>query len=222
MVASGAMGTTTRIRLPGPYAGVVLDMDGLLVETEQLWLLARQQMFGRYATTFEPADETAVFGRDDAYAAAYFAGRFGLGPEHHEPLRVEYLDRVGTLFGQGTPVRPGALELLRSLHGRVPVALASNTKRILVDVVLERTGIGRLLDAVATSDDAEPKPAPGIYLAACRRLGVDPARAVALEDSPAGVTAAKRAGMTCIAVPSEAHGDVSHADHVVRSLLDLL
>ena len=70
--------------------------------------------------------------------------------------------------------------------------------------MLDRSGIGAWLDASVTSSDAEAKPSPGIYLEACRRLGVAPSAAVALEDSPAGIRAAQAAGLTCIAVPSEA------------------
>jgi HAD superfamily hydrolase (TIGR01509 family) len=77
-------------------------------------------------------------------------------------------------------------------------------------------------DAIVSGDEASPKPAPDIYLLACQRLGVDPGRAVALEDSPTGVTAAKGAGMTCIGVPSDPRYPLTEADIVVDSLVALL
>jgi HAD superfamily hydrolase (TIGR01509 family) len=78
-------------------------------------------------------------------------------------------------------------------------------------------------DAIVTSDDvAHPKPAPDLYLLACERLGVDPTDALALEDSPSGIAAAKAAGLTCIAVPQYAETDVSAADRVIDSLEELL
>jgi HAD superfamily hydrolase (TIGR01509 family) len=119
-------------------------------------------------------------------------------------------------------VRPGTLELLSTLKGVVPVGLASNTKRELVDIVLDRAGLLPWLDTVTTSDGRRPKPAPDIYLAACASLGVEPGSAVAIEDSPTGIAAARAAGLTCIAVPSESHEGLDAADHLVGSLLDLI
>ncbi|MFO1539423.1 MAG: HAD family hydrolase, partial [Chloroflexota bacterium] len=160
------------LHLPGPFAGVVLDMDGTLIDTEPIWLAAKQRVFADHGTTFEHADHLAVFGRDDIFTAAYLTRRFGLADGEQERVRRLYLDEVGRRFGSGIALRPGTLELLTTLHGRVPLALASNTRRELVEIALAATGLGRFLDAVATSDDAEPKPAPGIYLEACRRIGI--------------------------------------------------
>ena len=79
-----------------------------------------------------------------------------------------------------------------------------------------------LFDAITTADEAEPKPAPDLYLLSCERLSVDPAQAVALEDSLFGVRAAKAAGMTCIGVPSHPDEPLAPADHVIGSLTELL
>ena len=196
------METTTRITLPGPFTGVVVDMDGTLVDTEPLWRIAKQRIFARYGTAFEERDHEAVFGRDDQFTAAYLTSRFGLPAGERERIRLEYMGVVADIFGEGVPIRSGAVELLTALRGVVPVGLASNTKRELVDIVLDRSGLGRLLDQVTTSDGLVPKPAPDIYLAACARLGIDAATSVAIEDSPTGIAAARAAGLTCIAVPS--------------------
>ncbi len=111
---------------------------------------------------------------------------------------------------------------LRSL-GDVKLGLASNSPRFLVDTALQTAGLADAFDAIVTSDDVEhPKPAPDIYLLICERLGVAPADAIALEDSASGVTAAKAAGLTCIAVPQFAETDVSAADRVLGSLEELL
>ena len=113
MVASGEMSTTTRIALPGRWAGVVLDMDGLLVDTEPLWLVGKRIMFERHRTPYDHTDHLAVYGRDDLYTAEYFAGRFGLGHEAVEPIRLEYLALVGsssraTRCGSGPGAGAGA------------------------------------------------------------------------------------------------------------------
>jgi len=121
--------------------------------------------------------------------------------------------------------RPGAVELiagLRDLEG-VRLGLASNSPRFLVTDALATAALADAFDAIVTSDDVEHgKPAPDIYLLACQRLGVDPSDAVALEDSASGVTAAKAAGLACIAVPMFAETDVSAADRVIGSLEELL
>jgi beta-phosphoglucomutase-like phosphatase (HAD superfamily) len=98
---------------------------------------------------------------------------------------------------------PGAVALVRALHGTRPLAVASNTPHQIVASYLERAGILAAFDAVVCSDHvASPKPAPDVYLAACGRLARDPCACTALEDSPAGGAAALAAGMYLIAVPS--------------------
>jgi sugar-phosphatase len=104
----------------------------------------------------------------------------------------------------------------------VPIAVATNTRRPLAEVILRQSGLGGLFDAVATGDEVPPKPEPDVYLAACRLLGVAPTDAVGLEDSPTGIAAVKAAGMTCIAVPSDDATDMSGADLVVASLAELI
>jgi HAD superfamily hydrolase (TIGR01509 family) len=112
---------------------------------------------------------------------------------------------------------------LRDDHPEVRLGLASNSPRFLVDDALATAGLADAFDAIVTSDDVEnAKPAPDIYRLACERLGVTPRQALALEDSPSGVAAAKAAGLTCIAVPLFAETDVSAADRVVVSLEELL
>lgn len=216
------MQTTPRLSLPGPFAGVAIDMDGTLVDTEPLWLIAKQRMFGRYDTTFEHRDHVAVFGRDEEFTATYLTGRLGVAPERRDEIRLEYRAIVASVFREGVPLRPGALELLQALHGVIPVGLATNTIRELVDIALDSAGLRPYLVSVSTAESGAAKPAPDIYLAACRSIGVAPGDAVAIEDSPTGIKAARAAGLTTIAVPSETAEGLGEAHHIVASLLDLL
>jgi HAD superfamily hydrolase (TIGR01509 family) len=120
-------------------------------------------------------------------------------------------------------MRPGATELLCALCGRVPLAVASNTPKELVVRALEAAGLKGDFDVVITADDVEsPKPAPDIYLAVCRWMGVEPSATVALEDSAPGIEAARQAGITVVAVPQWPDVDTSAADDVVPSLRDLV
>ncbi len=224
MVGSTTMTTQTTATtvLPGPWQAVCFDLDGLLVDTEPIWMDAKEVLFERYGIGFDTADHSAVFGTSEVQSAAYFARRMGLPPSETERIRVEYLDIVIQKLDTDIPLQPGALELIASLRGRVPIALATNTRRPIAEMVLRRVGLASAFDAMATSDETQPKPAPHLYLLACERLGIAPGSAVGLEDSPTGVRAVKAAGMYCIAVPSAPDTDVSPADEIRGSLLELI
>ena len=213
----------TQTTLPGPWRGVCFDLDGLLVDTEPIWMDAKEVLFERYGIGFDIADHSAVFGTSEAQSAAYFTRRMGLPESETERIRVEYLELVTSMLLDGDiPVQPGARELIAALRGRVPIALATNTRRPVADIILGRTGLAGMFDALATSDETNAKPAPDLYLLACARLGVEPADAVGVEDSPTGIRAVKAAGLHCIAVPSDTGSDVSLADEIVGSLLELI
>lgn len=216
------MSAPASLTLPGSFTGVVFDMDGLLVHTERQWLQAKTILFERHGQVLTEEDKAAVFGSADLQSVTYFAGRFGLPPERIESLREEYVGIIGELIDAGVELTDGSVELIDRLDGEVPLALASNTRRPLVDRILEQTPFGPSFAAISTADEVAPKPAPDIYLLACRRLGVDPATAVAIEDSPTGVQAAQAAGMTCIGVPSNPSEPLAQADLAVASLTELL
>jgi len=208
--------------LPGRYRAVVFDLDGLLVETETIWMEAKVRLFRAHRVEFTVEDHRAVFGTSEDFTARTFLGRFGLDEEQMPAIIEEYLGTAAAIFATGVEKREGATEIIAALRGRVPLGLASNTRREMVDLILERAGLAGCFDAIATGDEARPKPEPDVYALACARLGVTPTDAVAIEDSPTGVRAAKAAGMTCIAVPSDPEVDLVDADRVVASLLDLL
>ena len=214
--------TTTPVRLPGAYLAVVCDLDGLLVQTEKLWSAAKDTLFSRHGVAYSDADHLAVFGTSDVFTAQYFTRRFGAPPEAMDAIRDEYMEIASDLFTGGVEISLGAIELVERLSGSVPLALASNTRRPQVSIILASTPFAERFDAIVTGDDGTPKPAPDLYRLACSRLGVDPVDAVALEDSPTGVAAAKAAGLTVIGVPSHPDEQLAQADIVVGSLVELL
>lgn len=219
-MSSSAASTT--VKLPGTFHGVVFDLDGLLVQTNKQWFRAKRRIFERYGRELTEADLSAVFGAAEMESARYFASVFGLADEQVGDLRDEYLALVIEGLQDGVDLKDGAAELIEHLAGRVPIALASNTRRSIVDEVLAHTPFGERFDAINTGDEVTPKPAPDIYLLACRRLELAPATAVGVEDSPTGVRAVKAAGMTCIGVPSHAGHPLEMADHTVASLRELI
>jgi HAD superfamily hydrolase (TIGR01509 family) len=198
-------------------------MDGLLVDSEPLWVLAETELLARHGVRFTPADAEATHGRSIEDTIVDYADR--LGGVDPVALRAELMARMRVLYRERASARPGARELVRSLEGRLGLAVASNTDGDLVSLALRKVG---LLDAFAVivsgADVGRAKPHPDVYLAACDELAVHPGDAVAFEDSSAGVQAAKAAGMTCVGVPERDGLDLAAAgaDVVVRSLAELV
>jgi HAD superfamily hydrolase (TIGR01509 family) len=198
-------------------------MDGLLLDTEVVWQAAEEQLFAAHGAVFTREDKLAVIGTSFDLTARYFAERLGQPPERGPALVEEMVLSMYQALQVDVAGRPGALELVARLRGRLPLALASNSPRRLVDAALATARLTDVFDVIVTSDDvAHSKPAPDIYLLVCQRLGVEPEHVLALEDSGAGVAAAKAAGLACIAVPQFAETDVAAADRVIDSLEELI
>lgn len=209
--------------LPGRFGAVVFDMDGVLVDSEPLWARAEASLLARHGDRFTEEDVEATHGRSiEASVEAYASRLGGIDPA---ALRVELIELMRLQYAAGVALRPGAAALVRSLHGRAGLAVASNTDGDLVRLALARAGLlDRFEVIVSGADLGRSKPDPAVYLAACHRLGVEPRDAVAIEDSPAGVQAAKAAGLACVGVPERARVDLAAAgaDLVVASLSDLI
>ncbi len=200
-------------------AGVVFDNDGLLLDTEPCWTRAQVAVFGRHGRSFGLEEKRALVGTDPVSAGRVLE-RLLDAPGRGAELSGELYDLALEEIAAGAEPRPGAVELLDRLRGRHPVAVASNAPRRHLLAGLRRTGLEAAFDvALGVDDVAEPKPAPDLYLEACARLGVAPARSVALEDSPTGVAAARAAGLYVIGVPSVAGVELA-ADLVAASLAE--
>jgi HAD superfamily hydrolase (TIGR01509 family) len=134
--------------------------------------------------------------------------------------RQRFLDLTSELL-----VMPGVVELLDQAHNeQIPCAIASSSESHWVNGYIDRFGIAHRFAHVVTRDQvARPKPAPDLYTEACRRLGVAPSDALAIEDSTNGVRAAKDAGLRCVAVPNSITRsfDFSHADLILETLSGL-
>jgi len=206
--------------LPGRFRAVVFDMDGLLLDTEPLWHDAERELLERHGDTLSEADMVASHGRAladtaDAYAARLRLPAADIEREIGEIMLAHYL--------AGAPLHAGARELVLALEGRVAMAVASNTSAVLVRQALDAVGLGRLAVVRSGMDMGRPKPAPDVYAEACRALGADPGDAVAFEDSPMGVQAARAAGLFVVGVPERPETDLhaAGADVVLGSLAEI-
>ena len=203
--------------LPGRFRAAVFDMDGLLLDTEPLWHDAERELLERHGDSFSDADLEASHGRALVDTAAVYAARLGLPAD---AIEWEIGEIMLAHYAAGAPLHAGARELVEALEGRVALAVASNTSADLVRRALDAAGFSALRVVVSGQDLGQPKPAPDVYVAACRALGVAPADAIAFEDSPMGVQSALAAGLFVVGVPERPDVDLAAAGaHLVLGSL---
>lgn len=207
-------------RPPGSQPPVVFDMDGILLDSEAAWTRAETRLFARYGRTYGAEEKRLLIGGSLEDTAGHMERLLGR-PGGSSDLLHELLELAAEEFAGPVEPMPGALELvgeLRDLGRRV--AVASNSERRLVDLALTGSGLADSFGAVVAGDEVPyPKPAPDLYLEACRRLGTSPHRAVAVEDSPRGAAAARAAGLFVVGIPYLPDLPVE-ADLVASSLKD--
>jgi len=203
---------------------VVFDLDGVLIDSEQVWDDVRESLAHERGGRWHAGAQRDMMGMSSPEWSRYMHERIGLAESPEEINRI-VVERMLERYAAGPPWLPGAVEAVRRLAGELVLGLASSSNRELIDRVLEAGGIADCFRATASSEEvAAGKPAPDVYLEVARRLDVDPAECAAVEDSHNGIRSAKAAGMRCVAIPN-AHfppGDaVAEADAVVRSLDEL-
>jgi HAD superfamily hydrolase (TIGR01509 family) len=201
-------------------AAVVFDCDGLLVDSETAWTRAEATLYAKHGVTFELEHKKDLLGSSGALAIATMERHLGLPAGAGEPLLVELNDLALAEVRAGAPVMPGVVELIAALRAAgVPIGVASNSPMPLIEASLTGVGLMDVFDHVVSAHECEHgKPAPDVYLEACRRLGAAPEDSVAFEDSPTGVAAARAAGLHVVGVPSLEGVDLPAAHEVVASL----
>ena len=217
--------------LTGPAAeAVVLDMDGLLIDTEPVWRAAQSAVFAGFGVALSERDLLDSTGQPIEELIPIWRRRSpGPDPAGPELTDDEIADRIidqviAYVKARGRPM-PGVTAAI-ALFERcgLRLAIASSSPLRLIDAVCDRLGLTRITVRCSAMDEARGKPAPDVYLTAARRLGVAAATCLALEDSPAGVASARSAGMRCVAVPDPllaADPRYREADLVLESLTGL-
>jgi HAD superfamily hydrolase (TIGR01509 family) len=185
-----------------PLHAVVLDLDGVLIEGEEIWDDVRQTLVRERSGRWTPQAHVAMMGMSSPEWSRYMAEQLAL-PMSPEVINDETVARVVARYTEELPLVDGAVEVVRGLAGRWPLALASSANRPIIDLVLDRAGLhGCFRATVASEEVARGKPAPDVYLEAAARLGVAPAACAAVEGSANGLRAAAAAGMRVVAVPN--------------------
>jgi len=204
-----------------PPDAVIFDCDGLLLDTETAWTRAETELFRRHGSTFTMEHKRDMIGSSHTVAAGKLEAWLEQ-PGQGAALIDELHDLVMEEARHDVEPRPGAVELVDALReARIPIAVASNSPRSFLDQVLATAGVAdRFAITVAGDEVANPKPAPDIYLEACRRLDAAPGRSVGLEDSPTGAQAAASAGLHVIGVPYIPDMEIPPADVTTASLAD--
>jgi len=184
-----------------PFA-VVFDLDGVLLDSEQRWNEAKEALVRESGGTWRDEAAEAMMGMSSPEWSAYLMNDLAV-PLGQPEINREVVRRMEDGYRAGLPLLPGAGETVRALAARWPLGLASSSNRELIDLFLELAGFGDAFRVTVSSEEvARGKPSPDVYLEAASRLGADPARCVAIEDSSNGIRAGHAAGMAVIAVPN--------------------
>jgi HAD superfamily hydrolase (TIGR01509 family) len=203
---------------------VVFDLDGVLIDSEQVWDDVREALARERGGRWHERAQREMMGMSSPEWSRYMHEQIGLRESPEEINRV-VVERMLERYADGPPWLPGALEAVRRVGEAYVLGLASSSNRELIDLVLEAGGIDGLFGATVSSEEvAAGKPAPDVYLEVARRLGVTPGECVAVEDSHNGIRSAKAAGMRCVAIPNPEFppGDaVAEADVVLYSIAEL-
>jgi len=204
---------------------VVFDMDGVIVDSEQVWDDVREQYVRETGGTYLETATRDMMGMSSLEWSRYMAERLGV-PGTPQEINEAIVMRMLARYGEAPPLLPGAVDAVQRVAARWPLAIASSSNPELIEVVLRASGLTPLFSVTVSSQEVpRGKPAPDVYLEAARRLGVEPTHCAAVEDSHNGIRSAKAAGMLVVAVPN-AHFPpddeaLAQADVVVASIAEL-
>jgi HAD superfamily hydrolase (TIGR01509 family) len=205
-------------------AGVLFDMDGLLVDSEPIWFEVERETMARLGGTWAPEDQRALVGGSMEMACSYLLARaVGEARATSEAQVGRWMldGMVARLSSRPLPLMPGAAELLAEVAAAgLPRGLVTSSERLVMDAVLSSLDV--TFDVtVCGGDVAMTKPDPAPYQLAAAKLGAEPAECVALEDTPTGVASATAAGCAVVAVPSLVPVEPAPGRLVLRSLREV-
>lgn len=206
-------------------AAVIFDLDGVLVDSEQVWDEARRKIVDETGGRWSETATRDMMGMSSIEWSSYVHDRLGV-PLEPDEISERVVEQVLATYARSLPLLPHARETVERLSEHWRLGLASSSNRPVIETFLDHSGLRSRFAITVSSEEVEHgKPAPDVYLEAARRLRVAPTDCVAIEDSTNGIRAAVAAGMRTIAVPNArfAPGDdaLASAAAVVPTLAEL-
>jgi HAD superfamily hydrolase (TIGR01509 family) len=204
---------------------VIFDLDGVLLDSEQLWDRARREVVHEHGGRWLPGATEAMQGMSSAEWSAYLRDHLGV-PLSPPQINDEVVAKLLAYYQNDLPFIAGAREGVQRMGARWPLGLASSSNRTVIDAVLQRADLARFFKTTVSSEEVEHgKPAPDVYLAAAERLRVAPEHCAAIEDSANGIRSGVSAGMSVVAIPNQRYPPseqaLALAEVVLASLDDL-
>jgi len=206
----------------GVIKAVVFDMDGVLIDSEPVWERVRRKFVADRGGRWAENAQDRMMGMSTAEWSAYISADFGV---RLAPAQVaeQVIAAMAAEYQAHLPLLPGAVDAVRELSARWPLAVASSAPRSLIEAVLDASGLRPAFAAAVSSEEvARGKPAPDVYLEATARLGVPASACAAVEDSSNGLRSAAAAGLAVIAVPRPEYPPPAEALDHARLVLDSL
>ena len=204
---------------------VVFDLDGVIVDSEQVWDEVRELYARESGGVYHGAAARDMMGMSSLEWSRYMAETLRV-PGTPEEINAAVVERMLERYGEAPPLIPGAVDAVRRIAARWPLGIASSSNPELIQVVLDAAGLHDAIRVVVSSQEVRRgKPAPDVYVEAARRLGMEPHRCAAVEDSQNGIRSAHGAGMRVIAVPNPHFRPddeaLAQADVVLSSIVEL-
>jgi HAD superfamily hydrolase (TIGR01509 family) len=204
---------------------VVFDLDGVLLQSEEVWDAVRQTYVLERGGRYDRDIQRAMMGMNSIEWSRYLHDVAGV-PDEPALINDEVVRRMLDSYRTHLPLIDGATDAVRRLAATYPLGVASSSNRAVIDAALDIAGLAPFFRTTVSSEEVpRGKPAPDVYQEAARRLGVDPARCAAIEDSHGGIRSAKAAGMLVIVIPNQRYPPdndaLAQADVEIRSLAEL-
>jgi sugar-phosphatase len=182
---------------------VIFDMDGVLIDSEPLWRIAETRAMNAIGVPMVEEDGFLTMGLRTDEVVEFWYARYPWSEPSKTEVEGAIVGNVIALIEERGQSLPGAVDAVRGMRAAgYRVGLASSSAMEIIEAVLRKIGLRDAFDILQSAEhETYGKPHPAVYIECARALGIAPANCLAVEDSPAGVLAAKAAKMTCISIP---------------------
>jgi HAD superfamily hydrolase (TIGR01509 family) len=207
------------------FEAVVFDLDGVIVQSEEIWDDVRERYVRGQGGRYDAEAQRAMMGMSSLEWSRFIHDELGVASTPAE-INATVVELMTACYREQLPLITGAREAVEVMADAFPLGLASSSNRPLIDTVLDLADLAAFFSATVSSEEvARGKPAPDVYLEAARRLGIEPGRCMAVEDSHNGIRSAKAAGMRVVAIPNPSYPPdgpaLAEADLVLTSISEL-